>query len=157
MALYELLDVNSIKIDLEGEFTDEVVAELIELLVQGGRLEDREGAIDAILDREAKGSTGIGGGVALPHARLESIPELTAALGLSRTGVEFDAIDHKPVHVVMLLLARAGEPGPHVTALQETSTLMSIPRFIERLLACKKPLEALDLIRAEEMEPTDEC
>ena len=156
MALYELLDVNSIKIDLESESTEEVVAELIELLVQAGRVEDRYEAIDAILDREAKGSTGIGSGVALPHARLESIPELTAALGLSRTGVEFDAIDHKPVHVVMLLLAKAGEPGPHVIALQETSTLLSIPRFIERLLACKTPQEALDLIRSEEMETIDE-
>lgn len=150
MPLNELLTTETIKIELEGDCTEEVVAELVELLVRAGRITDREEAIDAVLDREAKGSTGIGGGIALPHGRLDSIDELTIALGTSKAGIEFDAIDYKPVHVVMLLLASAGRPGPHMVALQETSTLMSVPRFFERLIACRTSREALDLIRDEE-------
>jgi mannitol/fructose-specific phosphotransferase system IIA component (Ntr-type) len=150
MRLHELLDVSSVKIGLQGENTEEIVAELVELLVRAGRVADRQKAITAVLDREAKGSTGIGSGIALPHGKLEAIPRLTAALGISEKGVDFDAADRKPVHVVVLLLARADEAGPHVQALREASTLMSMPQFFEKLTRSRTPQEALELIRAEE-------
>ena len=150
MSVHELLDVNCIKIGLEGQDTEEIVAELVELLVKTGKLDDRDAAIECVLDREAKSSTGIGGGLAVPHGKLDSVPKLTVALGIAEDGVEFDSIDHKPVYVVLLMLARADQPGPHILALREASTLMGMPQFFDRLVHCRTPREALDTIRAEE-------
>ena len=150
MSLYKALDVNSIKVGLEGDSTEEIVAELVELLVQTGKLPGRDEALEVILDREAKGTTGIGGGQAIPHATLECVDGLVVALGLSEAGVEFDSIDHKPVHVVVMLLAKTGEPEQYVQALRETGTLLSMPQFFDKLIHCRTPQEALDLIRAEE-------
>ena len=150
MSLHEYLDVNNIKIPLQGDATEEVVAELMELLVQSGKVSDRGEAIDAVLEREAKGSTGIGGGIALPHTKLGSIADLTIALGISRDGVDFDARDRKPVHVVLLMLANANEPGKHVFALKDAANLLSMPQFFKRLIDARTSQEACDLIRAEE-------
>jgi len=150
MSLHQILDVNSIKVDLEGMETEEVVAELVELLVQCGKLEDRDDAIERVLEREAKGPTGIGDGLAVPHGKTDKVDQLTVALGISEEGVDFEAIDHKPVHVVLLMLAPADQPGPHVLALKEASMLMSMPQFFDRLIHCRTPQEAYDLIKAEE-------
>ena len=150
MSLYKALDVSSIKVGLEGDSTEEIVAELVELLVQSGKLSGRDEATQALLDREAKGPTGIGGGQAIPHATLDSVDGLVVALGLSEEGVEFDSIDHKLVHVVVMLLAKTGQPEQYVQALRETGTLLSMPRFFDKLIHCRTPQEALDLIRAEE-------
>ena len=150
MSLYQLLDAQSIKIGLEGQDTEELVAEMVELLLQAGKLDDRDEPIECVLEREAKGSTGIGGGLAVPHGKLDSIEKLTVALGISEEGVEFDSIDHKPVYVVLLMLARSDQPGPHILALREATTLMSMPQFFDRLIHCRTPQEALDMIKAEE-------
>ena len=150
MKISELLTEDVIKIDLESEGKEEVFEELIDLLVRNHRITDREAARKAILGREKKQSTGIGRGVAIPHGKSASITELTAALGVSRRGIEYDSLDGEPVYIVFLLLAEDNNPGPHVETLAQIATLFKIPGFIERLIAAGTPREVYDLIAAEE-------
>jgi len=150
VRLSDLLTEDVIKVDLESEDKEESFAELIELLVGAGRIKDRGAALEAIEKREALGTTGIGNGVAIPHAKDATVEQLAAALGISREGIEYEAIDNEPVHVVFLVLAEADNPGPHVQCLAEIARLLQVPGFYKRLLAATTAKEALDTIKAEE-------
>lgn len=150
MKLCEILDLDTVLVDMASADKDEAVEELVDLLVRGSRLDDRDVVIDAVMAREGQQTTGIGGGIAVPHAKHESIQKLTAALGISRGGIEFDAIDDKPVHVVFLILARADEPGPHVQALAEIARLLQIPGFFRKLVEAESEDDLLATISAEE-------
>ena len=150
MKLCELLDSTTIKIDLAAQGKAAAIEELLDLLVQVGRLTDRAGALEAVLKREALQTTGIGHGVAVPHAKHASVTALTAALGISRSGLDFDAVDHQPVQVVFLLLAKINDPGPHIRALAEISRLLQVPGFQEKLIAAPSPADLLAVIAAQE-------
>lgn len=150
MKLIDLLDEKVVKVGLVAEDKEEAFAEMIELLVQAGRIEDRDRALQAILAREAMATTGIGSGVAVPHGKEASVKTLTAALGISKKGIEYDATDGEPVYLIFLVLAEQNNPGPHVQCLGEIARLLQIPGLNERLRAAKTPREALDIIRAEE-------
>jgi len=150
MKLSDLLDEAVVQVSLESEDKEEVFAELIELLVRAGKITDRGRAIDAILTREKVATTGIGNGVAVPHGKDSSVPQLVAAVGLSEDGIEYDAADGAPVHVVFLILAEAGNPGPHVQCLGEIARLLQVPGFSDRLRQATSAEDALAIIRAEE-------
>jgi len=150
MKLIDVLDESVVKVELEAEDKEEVFAEMIELLVRAGRLEDRDRALRAILAREEMATTGIGSGVAVPHGKEPSMKTLIAALGISKQGIEYDATDGEPVYLVFLVLAEANNPGPHVQCLGEIARLLQVPGLNDRLRAAKTAKEALDLIRAEE-------
>jgi mannitol/fructose-specific phosphotransferase system IIA component (Ntr-type) len=150
MRLRDLVDESVVKVGLESLDKEECFEEVIDLLVRAGRLSDRAGALEAVRQRESQGTTGIGQGVAIPHGKHASIPSLTAALGISADGIEFDAIDGEPVRLVFLLLAPTDDPGPHVRALAEIARLVQTPGFYRKLTEAKSPAEALDILDAEE-------
>ncbi len=150
MRLRDLLDESVVKVPLESLDKEECFEELVDLLVRAGRLSDRDTALEAILDREAKGTTGIGQGVAIPHGKSAAVTKLTAALGTSPDGIEFDAVDDESVHVVFLLLAPENDPGPHVRALAEIARLVQTPGFYRKLTEAGSAEEALDILEAEE-------
>jgi fructose-specific phosphotransferase system IIA component len=150
MKISELLTDSLIKVNLEASDKEEAFEELIDLLVEKKRISDREAARTAIIERENKQSTGIGRGVAIPHGKSETIWQLTAALGVSRNGIEYDSLDGEPVHIVFLLLAEQDNPGPHIEALAQVAMLFKTPGFIERLIKAETPREARDVIIVEE-------
>jgi len=150
MRLRDLLDESVVKVGLESLDKEECFEEMIDILVRAGRVSDRAGALEAVRQRESQGTTGIGQGVAIPHGKHASIPTLTAALGLSRKGIEFDAIDGDPVRVVFLLLARTDDPGPHVRALAEIARLVQTPGFYRKLTEARSPKDVLDILDVEE-------
>ncbi len=150
MRLLDLLDRENVKVELEAGDKEEAIAELVDLLARKNRISDRAGAFEAVMARENQQTTGIGGGVAVPHAKHKSIQKLTAALGVTRSGVEFDAVDGKSVHVVFLILAREDAPGPHIQALAEIARLLQIPGFYRKLVESKTADELLSVIAAEE-------
>ena len=123
---------------------------MIDVLVRAGRITDRGAALDVILEREGKQSTGIGEGVAIPHGKSETITELTAALGISKRGIEFDSLDGEPVQIIFLLLAEKNNPGPHIEALAQVARLFQIPGSIEDLIDAGSAGEIMDIIIAGE-------
>jgi len=150
MRLRDLLDEQVVKIPLESVDKEECFEELVDVLVRGGRIPDRAAALQAVHERESQGTTGIGQGVAIPHGKHATVPRLTAALGISREGIEFDSIDDQDVHIVFLLLARTDDPGPHVRALAEIARLIQTPGFYRKLSEAGSTKEVLELLDAEE-------
>ncbi|RKY26108.1 MAG: PTS sugar transporter subunit IIA [Planctomycetota bacterium] len=147
MKLLEILDESVIKVPLESEDKEEAVEELIDVLVRAGRITDREAALTAVMEREKKQTTGIGHGLAIPHAKHESITALTGAVGIAPEGIEFDSIDGEQVKVVFLLLAEADNPGPHLAALAEVARIFEFPTARNKLFNAGTPGEVLEIIR----------
>jgi PTS system fructose-specific IIA component/PTS system nitrogen regulatory IIA component len=150
MRLRDLLDESVIKVGLKSRDKEQCFEEMIDLLVEAGRISDRAGALAAVRQREAQGTTGIGMAVGIPHGKHASIPTLTAALGISEKGIEFESIDGEKVRLVFMLLARVDDPGPHVRALAEIARLVQTPGFFRKLMDAKTPKDVLDVLDAEE-------
>ncbi|MDD5706976.1 MAG: PTS sugar transporter subunit IIA [Kiritimatiellae bacterium] len=150
MRLRDLLDESVVKVGLESTDKEECLAELVDLLVRTGRVPDRAAALAAVHQREAWGTTGIGKGCAVPHGKHVSIAGLQVALGTSPVGLDFDALDGAPVHMVFMILANANEPGPHIRALAETVRLLKAPGFYHRVVAAPSAKAILEILDAEE-------
>jgi mannitol/fructose-specific phosphotransferase system IIA component (Ntr-type) len=150
MRLLELLTPSTVKINLESTDKEDCFEELIDLLVRAGTVPDRERALDAIYTREEMRTTGIGKGVAIPHGKDDSIPAITAAAGTSAKGIEFEAIDDKPVHLVFLVLAETKNPGPHLQTLSEISTILHRPGAYDGLIHARSNDEFLRLLEQTE-------
>jgi PTS system fructose-specific IIC component len=150
MKLSDLLSHHLIKIDLQSRDKDELIEEMVQLLVTHGKVPVRRAAVTALLDREAQMSTGIGGGIGIPHAQVPGLPSICMAIGLSKPGIEFDALDGEPIHVAFVILSSPENPGAHIEALAEISRLCAQPGFIDNLRAAPSPDAVLAMIKAEE-------
>jgi PTS system nitrogen regulatory IIA component len=134
MKLVEFLSEDRILPDLQGRQKHEVIAEL------GAHLARATGApaeevVRVLLDRERLASTAVGEGVAIPHGKLDVVPRLTACLGRSRAGVDFESVDGKRTHLFVVLLAPENSTGVHLKALARISRLFKDADFRARLLA----------------------
>ena len=105
---------------------------------------------EVLLDRERLSSTGIGDGVAIPHGKLAGLPGLVAAFGVSRAGVDFDAIDGKPTHLFFALLAPENSAGVHLKALARISRLFKNPSFRRAITEAADAQAMFDLITTED-------
>ena len=151
MALYELLNVNSIVPDLQAETKDGAIEELVDVLDRAGRVSDRNAVLDAVLERERAMSTGLEDGIAVPHAKTAAVDTLTAALGIRREGLEFESADGKPTKIVFLLIAEQNNPGPHVRALAKLARLLSDPEMRAALIKSKTAEDILEIIKQREL------
>ena len=150
MRLVDILDKPLIKVNMVATERDEALEELVDVLARAGRVSDHKGCVEALLAREAQQTTGVGSGVAIPHAKHPSIEKLTLALGISKDGIEFDAIDDRPVNTVFLLMAPVNDPGSNVQALAEIARLVRIPGFLNKIAQAKSAEDVLAIIKAEE-------
>ncbi|MDD5555872.1 MAG: PTS sugar transporter subunit IIA [bacterium] len=150
MELTRLLKENCIVVGLRPGGKREIVEELIDVLVAAGRVADKEALLDATMEREAKGSTGLERGVAVPHCKTDAVRELTCSMGISREGLDFAAADGRPSHVFFFLAAPNGMTGPHVKALAAIARLSRSDDFLRRLRFAPAPADALRVITEEE-------
>ena len=120
MKLSSLVAEGAIVAQLVSKERDEVIRELIDALIAAGAAEPslRDELVRAVLDRERKGSTGFGKGVAVPHVKHPAVPGMAAAIGLSPGGVDFNALDKQPVYSVFLLLSPENKPEDHLQAME---------------------------------------
>ncbi len=149
MRLLDILSANCIKVDMKGKTRREVILELVDLLVKAGHVKDKAKVIEAVMEREKLMSTGIGNGVAIPHAKTGACSRLCAAFGRS-AGVPFDALDEKPVRLIFLLVTPETETGPHISALARISRLLKHKVFKDSLLGAKSEAEIYRIIEEEE-------
>ncbi|MBI4179636.1 PTS sugar transporter subunit IIA [bacterium] len=149
MRLLDILSKDCIKADLKGKSRREVIQEMVDLLVKAGRVKDKPKVMEAVMEREKLMSTGIGNGVAIPHAKTNACDRLCAAFGRS-AGVPFDALDEKPVRLIFLLITPEAETGPHISALARISRLLKHKVFKDALLGAKDDSEIYRIIEEEE-------
>ncbi|MBN2656717.1 MAG: PTS sugar transporter subunit IIA [Spirochaetales bacterium] len=145
MALFEAIDEKTVKIPLKSKYKDKVIVELLNILKDAGKLKDIKTAHKAILDREELSSTGLGGGIAIPHAKIPGIEELTVAVGLSPDGIDFDSLDGQPSTIFFLILAAPDQTGPHLQALTEIANISRDSAFCEKVLRAGSAAEVVGL------------
>lgn len=150
MKITDFLDRRAIKIGIAATEKEGILKELVDLLAEAKDLGDKKSVVSALLERESLGSTGIGQGIAIPHGKTDRVKELTAVLGISRKGVNFDALDGEPVYIFFLLVAPKDTAGPHLKALAQISRLLRDSYFCELIKRCQTPDELYELIKREE-------
>jgi nitrogen PTS system EIIA component len=152
MKILDFLSEDAILIDIKSSKKEDVIKELVDLLFSSGNIEkcDRAKLISALMERESLGSTAIGQGIAIPHAKSDCIPKLVGAFGLSRKGVDFDSLDGEPVYIFFLLVAPQDSAGPHLKALARISRLFKDKYFRENLRACTDDKSIIKVISQED-------
>ncbi|MGI6457482.1 MAG: PTS sugar transporter subunit IIA [bacterium] len=138
MNLLDIISPRSIKVPLSSTAKQDVIAELVDVLVTVKKLPHRQVILDALLEREEVGSTGIGHGVALPHAKCAEVKEIHIACGVAPQGVDFDALDREPVFIFFLILAPRSAPGQHL------KVMSILTRFLSKVQAREKLMQAKD-------------
>jgi PTS system fructose-specific IIC component/PTS system nitrogen regulatory IIA component len=147
MLLSELFESEFIKIGLEAEDKDEAFEELADAFCQSSQLKIREEILEAIRDRERKMSTGIQKGIAVPHGRVSSINKIYGFLGISRQGIDYDALDGEPVYILFMILAPQTESELHLRILKRLAELLQNPQFFTDLAAQNDPAAVNAVIR----------
>lgn len=153
MVLEKITDYMSkdlISLDLKGTNKTEVLKELNELLIKSGKINNKEKCLDALVNREKLGSTGIGKGVAIPHAKTEYADDLTIAFGISKNGVNFNAVDEEKVNIFFVFASPMKKSKIYLKILARISRLIRNEEFRKKLLSAKDIQEILNLIDYEE-------
>lgn len=150
MKIMEFLSKKAITVSLKSTDKEGVIRELADLLAKAGEIKNKEELVKAILARESLGSTGIGQGIGIPHAKSPNVKNVVSAFGLSQRGVNFDALDGEPVYIFFLLVAPEESAGPHLKALARISRMLKDKYFRELLRKAKDEKEALRIIQEED-------
>ncbi len=152
MKIMDFLSKKAIITDIKSTKKAEVIKELVDALIEGEEIEKRcrNKLIDALIARESLGSTAIGQGVAIPHAKADCIDKLTAAFGLSKKGVNFDSLDGEPAYIFFLLMAPQDSAGPHLKALARISRLLKDKYFRDSLRNCGDDKAVIKIITQED-------
>lgn len=120
MKFREFIQTDSILVPLQSSEREGVIRELVQSLGNAGAIEADavDEVIKALIAREKSGTTGFGRGVAAPHCKHPRIKKLVGTIGLSEAGIEFNALDHKPVYAVFMLLSPQGQDQLHLQAME---------------------------------------
>lgn len=146
MRITELLKQESIGLNVSVSTKEEAINKLVDLMAAGGRLKDKAGYKEGILAREALGSTGIGGGIAIPHAKVEAVKEPGLAAMVVPAGVDYEAFDGSLANILFMIAAPAEGADVHLEALSRLSTLLMNPDFMEGLLKAESKEAFLKVI-----------
>ena len=149
MNLGDILSTRQIVPELKATSRWEAIDELINVLVESGRIpsEHREAVTNVVKKREQSMSTGIGFGIGIPHASTDVISEVVAAFGRSRRGVNFDALDNQPVHLVTLFLVPQGQFQRHLHTLAGIAKVLRRDDFLKALEAAPSAETMMTVIR----------
>ncbi|MDR2370495.1 MAG: PTS sugar transporter subunit IIA [Treponema sp.] len=148
MNIKTVLTAETINLHLKGAAKEEIINELLDMLVAAKKIQDREAAYAAVMDREQKMSTGMKHGIAIPHGKSATIHDLVACIGISEKPVDFDSLDHEPCRIFIMTLSPVEKTGPHLQFLAEISLLFKSSEKRQEILNADTP-EAILRILAE--------
>ena len=146
MKVTELLKREFIIEELVSRTKRDVLRELADAVLQGCEGYEPEETVNILQEREKLGSTGIGDGIAIPHGKLAIIDEMAISFGRSTEGIDFNAMDGRPVHLFFLLLAPENAAGQHLKMLAKISRMLKDESFRKDLLASRSREELLKII-----------
>ena len=146
MNIRELIQQNYIVGDLKSRTKREVLLELARLFADDMPGIETDTMVEVLLEREKLGSTGIGEGIAIPHGKITGLDRLVVSFGRSLEGVDFDALDGKPVTIFFLLLAPENSAGKHLKALAKISRMLKDGEFRKEIMAADSTQKIFSLI-----------
>ena len=129
MFLHDVFPPEFIKINLEAEDKDEVFEELVDHFCHVGKMDAREEILGALLERERKMSTGIQKGIAIPHGNTNAVNKVCGVLGISRRGIEYDALDAEPVYLLFMIVAPQKDTEMQLRILKRLAEMLENPQF----------------------------
>ena len=152
MRITDLIDKKSINLNLKSTNKSDVINELVELMNHSGNLKNKEEYKKAILAREELSTTGIGEGIAIPHAKTAAVKKASLATGVSKDGIDYEAFDGSFANLFFMIAAPDGANNTHLEVLARLSTILMDEDFREKLINASSEEEFLDLINQKEME-----
>jgi PTS system fructose-specific IIC component/PTS system nitrogen regulatory IIA component len=147
MFLYEIFPPELIKVGLEAEDKEEAFEEMVDRFCQVEKSNARETILTALREREAKMSTGIHRGIAIPHGKTDAVDKVYGILGVSRKGIDYDALDGTPVFLLFMVLAPLKDSEKYLRLLKRLAILLDNPQFYTDLRAQNESQGALGVIR----------
>ncbi|SUW09101.1 PTS system fructose-specific transporter subunit IIBC [Brachyspira pilosicoli] len=144
--LKDVITLDCINIDLKGQTKSEIIDEMVDILYNNGKLNDREEYKKEILKREAQSSTGMEEGIAIPHGKTDAVKIPTVAIGISKKGVDYESLDGKPSHLFFMIAAPANSNNSHIELLSKITTLLLEDDIREALINSKSKEEVLDIL-----------
>ena len=146
LNLKELLGKDNILMNLETTTKEGIITEMIDHLAASGRIKNRKAALKAIMEREKKMSTGMQNGIAIPHGKTNSVPDLVTALGIKPEGMNFESLDGLPSRIFIMTLSPVNRTGPHVQFLSEISRILENPDIRSRIIQAPDAETILELL-----------
>lgn len=156
MKITELLSENTILLNIEGNQKEATINQLVDVLFKTGKISDRAEFKAAILKREEQSTTGIGDGIAIPHAKTKVVNEAAIVFGKSATGVNYESLDGKPAHLFFMIAAPEGANNTHLEALARLSGLLMKAEVRYELLMATTSEEVIDTINRYDKEEEEE-
>ncbi|MGE7624789.1 PTS fructose transporter subunit IIABC [Viridibacillus sp. NPDC096237] len=156
MKITDLLKKDTVIIDLVATSKPAAIEEMTKKLDEAGRLNSLAGYREAILKRESQSTTGIGEGIAIPHAKTDAVKTPSILFAKSVNGVDYESLDGQPAHLLFMIAASAGANNEHLETLSRLSSLLMDTKFREDLLAAQTPEDVINIINAKEKEEDGE-
>ncbi|MBA7705065.1 PTS system fructose-specific EIIABC component [subsurface metagenome] len=152
MRLSDFVNKRLIVLSLQAKGKKETLEELADLLTRQRIIPNKERLVKVLLERESLGSTGVGNGIAIPHAKTDLVKKIIIAFAKSDKGIDFDSLDKKPVYLVFLIIAPEEAHETYLRVLARISRLLHEERIRNGLRAAQSPRQVINLIRKEEKE-----
>ncbi len=146
MSLKQIITRDTIAVGIAGKTKEEIIDKLLDILFKAGKIDDKKAAMDAVMERERKMSTGMKQGIAIPHGKSAIVKDLVACIGISKAPVEFDSLDHEPCRIFIMTLSPPDKTGPHLQFLAEVSLLFKSAEKREKLLTATSSQEVLSIL-----------
>ena len=151
MKILDLLKKEAIIADLKAKDKKGVLEELVTPAAAIANI-NRDDLTRVLLDRERLGSTGIGGGIGIPHGKLKGLDSLILGFGLSKKGISFESIDGRPTYIFFLLITPENSTGLHLKVLARISRILKNDLFKEKLMGSSDVDEIYNIIKEEDEE-----
>ncbi len=147
MKLCEMLQENCMNLGLGSSENEGVLKEMVNTVELDGMVANRTALVDALWERERLGSTAIGYGIAIPHARTDAVRNIVMLFGRSAAGVEFGAMDGKPVHLFFMIASPPAASGEYLKVLARLAGLLKEEDFRKKLMAAESCKDILSILR----------
>ncbi|MBC8231585.1 PTS sugar transporter subunit IIA [bacterium] len=146
MKLSDALSANRVKLNLSSKNKTEVIEELIDTAVNANSIVDRCEFRNKVFEREKLKSTALSDGIAIPHAQSDSVKGICVCLGISRTGIEFDSLDGKPAHIILLIAAQEHLDAPYLSLLSRIVRIFSKAHIRQKVITAKSSQDIIHII-----------
>jgi PTS system nitrogen regulatory IIA component len=149
MKILDVLKEEAVLVDLKAKDKKGILKEMVAPVAEIASI-DHADLVGVLLDREQLGSTGIGGGIGIPHGKIKNLESLVLGFGLSHQGVDFESMDGRPTHIFFLLITPEESTGLHLKLLARISRLLKQDPFKEKLLRATKKEDVIAAIKEED-------
>lgn len=148
--IYEILPESQISLNLKSRTKEESLKEIVALMESSPHILDKDDLLENLMERERLETTGIGDGIALPHARTDSVDQLVIGFGRSEEGIEYDSLDGKLVHILFFIAAPKTSSTKVLKVLAKISRLLNKENFRKSLLSATTKQDIQELLRSRE-------